>query len=501
MIRAAGYCRVSTDHEDQANSFEAQQRYFREYIGRQPGWSLYGIYADSGITGTSTQKRVQFNRMMEDARRGCFDLILTKEVSRFSRNILDTISCTRELKGLGIAVVFLADGISTLDPDAELRLSIMASIAQEESRKTSARVTWGQTRQMERGVVFGHSLLGYEVRNGTITVEPSGAETVKRIFQAYVHEKKGPSAIARELEAAGIRTSAGNIRWTAGTVLKILKNEKYAGDLIQKKTCTPDYLTHRKAANPSAESLVVIRNHHEPIVSRELWNAAEEQRLSRKNSSTVSSSRRYPLSGKILCGECGGRFISRIRQRKDGTFYRRWGCGTAAYEGVGCEPGSRYGCHVGRMLRDDCAMEVLRTVLESLEFDRDALIREVLMDSGTGKEKAAVTRSLERIREKRERALDAFLCGTISESELAEVRERYGHEAETLQKQLENLSASDDERNEEYLKRTARDILAGKTDSTGFWQNLVERITVYRDGRVTVKLCELETVWEFRWSD
>ena len=161
MIRAAGYCRVSTDREDQANSFEAQQRYFRDYIGRQDGWELYGIYADEGITGTSVKKRVRFNEMIRDARLGRFSLILTKEVSRFSRNILDTIAYTRELRNLGVEVIFLTDGIRTMDPDAELRLSIMASIAQEESRKTSARVKWGQTRQMERGVVFGRSLLGY----------------------------------------------------------------------------------------------------------------------------------------------------------------------------------------------------------------------------------------------------------------------------------------------------------------------------------------------------
>ena len=160
MIWVASYCRVSTDKDDQANSFESQQRYFREYIQRQPDWALYEIYADEGITGTSTKKRAAFNRMIRDARMGKFQLILTKEVSRFSRNILDTISYTRELRQIGVGVLFMNDGISTLEPDAELRLSIMGSIAQEESRKTSSRVKWGQARQMERGVVFGRSLLG-----------------------------------------------------------------------------------------------------------------------------------------------------------------------------------------------------------------------------------------------------------------------------------------------------------------------------------------------------
>ena len=144
MIKVASYCRVSTDRDDQANSFESQQRYFREYIDRQPDWELYQVYADEGITGTSTKKRTAFNQMIADARLGKFQLILTKEVSRFSRNILDTITYTRELKMLGVGVLFMNDGISTLEPDAELRLSIMGSIAQEESRKTSTRVKDGR---------------------------------------------------------------------------------------------------------------------------------------------------------------------------------------------------------------------------------------------------------------------------------------------------------------------------------------------------------------------
>ena len=190
MIKVASYCRVSTDREDQANSFSSQVRFFTEYIDRNPDWDLYRVYSDEGITGTSTRKRVGFNSMIQDARLKKFDLIITKEVSRFSRNILDTISFTRELKSLGIGVIFMNDGINTMDPDSELRLSIMSSIAQEESRKTSMRVKWGQTRQMERGVVFGNSLLGYIVENGKIRIEPIGAELVRQIFMKYGIERK-----------------------------------------------------------------------------------------------------------------------------------------------------------------------------------------------------------------------------------------------------------------------------------------------------------------------
>ena len=164
--RVAAYCRVSTDNEDQANSFESQQRYFRQYIERNPDWELYEVFADEGISGTNTKKRKEFNRMIACAKNGDFDLIITKEISRFARNTLDSIYYTRDLKKHGVGVIFMNDNINTLDGDAELRLAIMSSIAQEESRKTSERVKWGQKRQMEQGVVFGRSMLGYDVKVG-----------------------------------------------------------------------------------------------------------------------------------------------------------------------------------------------------------------------------------------------------------------------------------------------------------------------------------------------
>ena len=176
MIKVASYCRVSTDKDDQANSFETQKRYFREYIESHPDWELYEIYADEGITGTTTKKRTRFNRMINDAYEGKFQMIITKEVSRFSRNILDTIAYTRELKAIGIGVIFATDRINTLEPEAEMLLSYLASMAQEESRRTSSRVIWGQTRQMERGVVFGQSLLGYDVKDGVLRSEEHTSE-------------------------------------------------------------------------------------------------------------------------------------------------------------------------------------------------------------------------------------------------------------------------------------------------------------------------------------
>ena len=272
-LRVAAYCRVSTDGDDQANSFESQQRYFRAYIAQQPHWELAGIFADEGLSGTSTKKRLAFQRMIACARAGTLDLIVTKEISRFARNTLDSIYYTRELKRLGVGVLFLSDNLCTLDGDAELRLAILSSIAQEESRRTSERVKWGQKRRMEQGVVFGRDLLGYDVRGGMLYVNEAGAQTVREIFRKCVDEGKGAHTIARELNEAGIPAARGGA-WRSSVILRILRNEKYCGDLVQKKTYTPDYLTHEKKYNHGQEDYIIVREHHAPIIPRATFETA-----------------------------------------------------------------------------------------------------------------------------------------------------------------------------------------------------------------------------------
>ena len=289
--RVAAYCRVSTDSEDQVNSFESQQRYFRQYIEQRPDWELYEIFADEGISGTNTKKRREFNRMIDCAKSGKIDLIITKEISRFARNTLDSIYYTRELKKRGVGVLFMNDNINTLDGDAELRLAIMASIAQEESRKTSERVKWGQKRRMEEGVVFGRSMLGYDVRGGKMYINQGGAEIVRLIFHKFVSEGKGTHVIAKELCEEGISPMRVK-KWHSSVILRIIRNEKYCGDLIQKKTYTPDFLSHEKKYNKGQEKFIIIKNHHEPIISREIFEQAnrilDERSLSQEGKNKYS---------------------------------------------------------------------------------------------------------------------------------------------------------------------------------------------------------------------
>ena len=315
MLQVAAYCRVSTDKEDQANSFEAQQRYFREYIQRQPDWELQGIYADEGFSGTSTNKRVEFNKMLHAAELGQIDLIVTKEVSRFTRNTVDALQITRELRRRGVGVLFLNDSLDTRTNDGELRLTIMSSFAQDESRRTSERSKWGQMRSMEKGVVFGGSLLGYDVIGGKMTVNPEGAEVVRLIFHKYLQERKGCSAIARELREAGILSSKGNCLWSSATVTKILKNEKYCGDVLLQKTFIRDCISKQVIRNTGQLPMYLIQNHHEAIISREQFDAVQMELARRraqtggtKKSAPTGMSRysgKYALSGLLFCGECG----------------------------------------------------------------------------------------------------------------------------------------------------------------------------------------------------
>ena len=263
VLRVAAYCRVSTDKEDQRNSLAAQRAFFQTYVEERAGWRLEGVYADEGLSGTSTARRPCFQAMIRRALAGELDLIVTKEVSRFARNTVDALQVTRKLRERGVGVLFLNDGIDTRMEDGEFRLTIMASVAQEESRKISERTRWGQLQAMRRGVVFGNdSLYGYALRGGALTVRPGQGEVVAEIFRRYLEEGKGAHTIARELTEAGVRPPLRpEGAWSSTAVLRILKNEKYCGDLVQRKYRTADYLTHRKEANDEAGGRYTIPDH------------------------------------------------------------------------------------------------------------------------------------------------------------------------------------------------------------------------------------------------
>ncbi len=528
--RVAAYCRVSTDKEDQTNSFESQQRYFKEYIERNPHWELYKIFAEEGISGTNTKKRKEFNRMVECARNGDFDLIVTKEISRFARNTLDSIYYTRDLKKYGVGVIFLNDNINTLDGDAELRLAIMSSIAQEESRRTSQRVKWGQKRQMEKGVVFGRSMLGYDVKDGKMYINKEGAEIVRLIFHKFVNEKKGTHVIARELGEAGIQSMGHVKEWQNTVILRIIRNEKYCGDLVQKKTYTPDFLSHEKKYNQGQEEFVIIKDHHEPIISRELFEEAnhilDERSLSQKGKAKYSN--RYPFSGKIKCGCCGFSYVARYKTRKNGSRYKAWRCNEAVKHGsphMDLE-GNLIGC-TGRSIQNEEAIHIMCLVTKSLNYNKKkitdhllAVIKPILaLDTAgaAGADHEKLKLQIKRIEEKRTNLIELFISGDITRDEFVAARVKCKNEIAKLQSVIESIPKYSDkcfmgafdqtDQQEKMMEKqqkligeiaeTIREIVNGVEYEDNFYKEILDKMVINDKDPIDVYLNLMPHKWSY----
>lgn len=518
MLRVAPYCRVSTDKDDQANSFESQQRYFREYIDCNPEWELVKIFADEGISGTNTKKRKEFNRMIAAAKSGHIDLIITKEVSRFARNTVDTLQYTRDLKKLGVYVLFMNDNINTKDPDAELRLTIMASIAQEESRKTSERVKWGQKRRMEQGVVFGRDMLGYDVRDGKLYINEAGAEVVRLIYHKFVEEQKGTYTIARELREAGIETHTRMKEWTNTVILRVVRNEKYCGDLIQKKTFTPDYLSHDKKYNRGQEEFVVLRDHHEPIISRELFERAqlELERRSPGPEQRAKYSNRYCLSGKIECGCCGSKFVSRSKKRKDGSRYKAWRCYEAAQHGLPKidAMGNPIGCAVNQQIRDEDFMLMIQGVIKHLRMNKAKLISELTETVKTVLETSCANvpdveklkRKQELLKEKKERLMDLFVSREITKEEYRRMAAKYEGDRQEAEAQIADaerqskIAGSQDEMLSD-IAAAIRALALGEEHDDVFYRSIVDKIVVHSRQNIDIYLNLLPYKWAYVLSE
>ena len=509
--RVAAYCRVSTDNEDQANSFESQQRYFRQYIERNPDWELYAIFADEGISGTNTKKRKEFNRMIECAKNGDFDLIITKEISRFARNTLDSIFYTRDLKKHGVGVIFLNDNINTLDGDAELRLAIMSSIAQEESRKTSERVKWGQKRQMEQGVVFGRSMLGYDVKDGKMTINEEGAKIVRLIFHKFVDEGKGTHVIARELREEGIEPMRVK-EWQNTVILRVIRNEKYCGDLVQKKTFTPDFLSHEKKYNRGQEEFVIIKDHHEPIISRELFDKANRilDAKSLSQEGKAKHSNRYPFSGKIKCGRCGASYVARYKTRKDGSRYKAWRCYEAANHGRPHidKAGNQVGCS-GESIRNEDAIYLLYLVCRELKINRQKVVDNltktidaVMQIDLTGTSTSALSEKIEEAKKKRTGLIDLYTSGDIDKTEFTALRAKYDEDIEKLKSMAEGIEQQQtmilkQKELMEDIKNAINELINGIQYEDEYYTQILDKMVINDKNHIDVYLKMLPHKWSF----
>ena len=325
--RAAAYARVSTDSEEQLTSYEAQVDYYTKFIKDRADWEFVKVYTDEGISATNTKKRDGFNQMIADALAGQIDLIITKSVSRFARNTVDSLVTVRQLKEKGVEVYFEKENIYTLDSKGELLITIMSSLAQEESRSISENVTWGQRKRMADGKVSlpYSQFLGYKKgEDGLPEIVQSEAEIVRIIFRLFI-EGKTPSAIAKYLEAKGILSPGGKKKWQVATVKSILSNEKYKGDALLQKTFTVDFLNKAKKINEGEIPQYYVQNSHPAIIDPNEFDAVQAE-IERRKKIGRPLSCESPFSAKIVCGECGGYYGPKVWGSN--TKYRRtiWRC-------------------------------------------------------------------------------------------------------------------------------------------------------------------------------
>lgn len=340
-LRVAAYCRVSTDSDEQAGSYEVQVQHYTEYISRNKEWELAGIYADDGISGTNIKKREGFIEMIDDCMEGKVDMIITKSISRFARNTIDCLKYVRKLKEKNIAIIFEKENINTLEASGELLLTIMASLAQQESASLSQNIKLGlQFRYQEGKVQVNHEhFLGYtKDENGNLIVDENEAKVVKRIFREYL-EGASFRDIANGLEKDKIRTGGKRYKWHISTIRGILRNEKYIGDALLQKTITTDFIEKTRIKNDGTVPQYYVKNSQEAIIPRDIFTQVQEEMLRRANMTSGRDgqkrriySSKYALSSICTCMKCGD-IYRRIAWNNRGKKSIVWRCCTRVEKG------------------------------------------------------------------------------------------------------------------------------------------------------------------------
>ena len=336
QLRVAAYCRVSTEQEEQQNSFAVQVAYYTDLINKKKEWTLAGIFADEGISGTQTKKRTEFNRMIRMCKKKKIDLVITKSISRFARNTVDCLEYVRQLKDLGIGVIFEKENINTLKMTSEFMIALYGSFAQAESESISKNVSWGKEKAFREGKVpFQYKkLLGYRKgADGKPEIIPEEAETVRSIFSLYL-DGYTLLNIAQILMDQKITTATGKSEWTKSAIQSILKNEKYVGDALLQKTFTVDCITHKVVKNNGERPMYLVTDHHTPIIDRDTFDRVQQE-IARRNSKRKISdqtkteqgkySGKYALSELLICGQCGTPYRRRI-WTKNGKKQVVWRC-------------------------------------------------------------------------------------------------------------------------------------------------------------------------------
>ncbi|WP_434293790.1 recombinase family protein [Clostridium botulinum] len=464
-LRVAAYCRVSTDSEDQLNSYKSQKAYYTDLIKKNKEWVFVDIYADEAITGTQVTKREEFQRMINDCMNGDIDMVITKSISRFARNTLDTLKYVRMLKEKNIAVYFEDEKINTLTMDGELLLVVLSSVAQQEVENISANVKKGLKMKMKRGELVGfQGCLGYDYNkeDKTITVNEKEAEIVRYIFNRYI-EGAGGSVIGQELENLGYVTKYGSSTWAPSTILGIIKNEKYKGDLLLGKTFTVDPISKRRLDNMGEEDQFYIREHHEPIISEEVFEKAQEI-LNRRNKNRgiigdgkrEKYSRKYAFSCMLECGFCGST-LSR-RNWHSGSEYNKviWQCVAATKKGKKFCPDSK---GIPEQAIEEAFLESYRLLCDDNKDILDEFLQrmdDTLSSSTVNKQLSKLDKEIESIERKKSKLVDMRLEDAIDKVSYEAKYSSFTEKQEQLLKDREKLQET--AANEKDIKRRLRDF-------------------------------------------
>jgi len=502
----AAYARVSTLDEHQSSSYELQVSYYTDFIGKNPAWELYKVYTDEGVTGTSTKNRTGFLQMIEDAKTGKFEYIITKSISRFARNSLNCISTIRELKQLPnpVGVYFEKENIDTLDSKSELFLTILSSIAQEESRTISENLKWGIQKRFSQGKphIPTTYFLGYDTdEDGNIVVNEDQAKIVRRIFEDFI-SGKGTPTIARDLMQDNVLTARGNPTWTSDSVRKLLRNEKYMGHALAQKTVTLDFLTHKRVPNNSHQPQYFIRNNHPAIITEEMWHETQTE-LKRRSELFRDPDRKYsnrysgtsPFSNAIYCGECG-RPVTRRRMTSThkGKAYKYtvWHCRVASQRDKGFKD-----CKAQYVWETAIETAFMRLLYE-MKMSKEKLIGEVkvnLLDYAlTEGEEARLNELNEQVDKVGEQISDLAKRDMGSNGSIYEANMRHLiYEQEILQIERENLNKlmQDYHYMEKHLEELVN-ILDAVHDpeeefKADYFKNTVESAVLYNEHRLELR--------------
>ena len=480
-MRVAVYARVSTEHEAQINALENQLEWYKIECSRHSDWEIVEVYVDQGITRIQAQKRPEFLRMMEDAKKDKFDLIITREVSRFARNTVDALSYTRQMKAMGVDVLFINDGINTAADDGELRLSLMSSMAQDESRKISERVKAGQKISRERHILYGNgNILGFRRENGTYVPEPEQAETVRLIFQMYSSGEVGLQKIVAELYRLGRLDAGGHVSWDASKVSRVLHNATYKGCICYNKSHSDGYLTQKRIKNLDESSYIYVKGDFEPLVSEEMWERCQQILASRsarvidENGKKHKYMRNTPKSvwtAKLRCS-CGAGFIQfKWRVNRDGAVIHGFQCYRRTRR-----PSISYLQEHGLDLSISCQIKAISEwkldlmaakVFEHLTFDKGKTVKEVykILNRCMAEEKtvrisrkAMLEKSIAKQRERLDKYIDLCADGIITKQELMERRKGLDNQIADLQSQYESVEQEDERSGALDMKRISQKL-------------------------------------------